>query len=189
MNYPPRLPEQPIIDSMTDSLKEIIPLKIEEIMQRQDEVNEAYQTKIKVLDKVHIDEPTEYFWVLLAEIERQEYFQLQKWLKYWLRLAEANKDERIWQVHKVGGTGFTDADVEKARAFPIEELYGGKLRAVGSRYTGKCPFHEERTPSFYIFTQDNHFHCFGCGKHGDAIDFYMLQNDCSFQIAIGDLIK
>ena len=39
-----------------------------------------------------------------------------------------------------------------------------------------CPFHDDRTPSMKI---DNHYYCFGCGEHGDSIDFYSKYNNCS----------
>ena len=34
-----------------------------------------------------------------------------------------------------------------------------------------CPFHNERTPSFKVY--EDHYHCFGCGEHGDHVDFYL----------------
>ena len=47
------------------------------------------------------------------------------------------------------------------------------LRRVGTRWTGLCPFHEERTPSFSVNAEEKLFHCFGCQKGGDAIGFVM----------------
>lgn len=54
---------------------------------------------------------------------------------------------------------------------PLEKLIGEtvSLKKRGSQLSGCCPFHEEKTPSFYIYS-DN-YHCFGCGAHGDAISF------------------
>ena len=46
-----------------------------------------------------------------------------------------------------------------------------RLRKVGGRYTGLCPFHEERTPSFSVSPDRGTYHCFGCGVGGDAISF------------------
>jgi hypothetical protein len=45
------------------------------------------------------------------------------------------------------------------------------LRKSGPRWTAPCPFHNEKTPSFMVY--DDHFHCFGCGASGSAIDFLM----------------
>ncbi len=46
-----------------------------------------------------------------------------------------------------------------------------QLRKAGSRYTGRCPFHEERTPSFSVNAVDKLYYCFGCGAKGDLITF------------------
>ena len=45
------------------------------------------------------------------------------------------------------------------------------LRKQGARLVGRCPFHEERTPSFCVNAVDKLYHCFGCGKGGDTIEF------------------
>ena len=43
------------------------------------------------------------------------------------------------------------------------------MKQQSGRALGCCPFHEENTPSFYVFK--DHYHCFGCGAHGDSISF------------------
>ena len=45
------------------------------------------------------------------------------------------------------------------------------LRKSGARLTGRCPFHEERTPSFSVNPVDKLYYCFGCGAGGDVISF------------------
>jgi DNA primase len=50
---------------------------------------------------------------------------------------------------------------------------------------GCCPFHAERTASFYAY--DDHYHCFGCGAHGDCITFIMETQKCSFSEAVAQL--
>jgi DNA primase len=46
-----------------------------------------------------------------------------------------------------------------------------RLRKVGGRYTGLCPFHQEKSPSFSVSPDRGTYHCFGCGVGGDAISF------------------
>src|SRR4051794_23375926 len=46
-----------------------------------------------------------------------------------------------------------------------------QLRKTGGRYMGRCPFHEERTPSFSVNPTDKLYYCFGCGAKGDLITF------------------
>lgn len=54
------------------------------------------------------------------------------------------------------------------------------LRRVGRYYSGLCPFHAEKTPSFYVDPERQFFHCFGCGAGGDVIKFVMLHRNLSF---------
>ncbi|NGX33733.1 MAG: DNA primase [Candidatus Anoxychlamydiales bacterium] len=50
----------------------------------------------------------------------------------------------------------------------------------GSYFKAKCPFHDEKTPSFVINRSDTHYHCYGCSAHGDAISFLMNHQKMSF---------
>jgi DNA primase len=59
-----------------------------------------------------------------------------------------------------------------------------QLRRVGARYTGRCPFHEERTPSFSVNAQDKLYYCFGCGKGGDVITFVRETESLDFAEAV-----
>ncbi len=61
------------------------------------------------------------------------------------------------------------------------------LKPAGSSYKGVCPFHDEKTPSFMIQKGESHYHCFGCGAHGDAIAFLMGYMKMSFIEAIDTL--
>lgn len=58
-------------------------------------------------------------------------------------------------------------------AHPVSAIVGAvtKLRRVGSELVACCPIHDDRTPSFYIYEGDRRWHCFGCGRGGDVLDF------------------
>ena len=58
------------------------------------------------------------------------------------------------------------------------------LKRTGSRYVGCCPFHNERTPSFFISEEGNYYKCFGCGEAGDAITFIEKIENVNFLEAI-----
>ncbi len=58
------------------------------------------------------------------------------------------------------------------------------LRRQGARYTGLCPFHEERTPSFSVEPQEKLYHCFGCGVGGDVIKFVEEKDGLNFAEAV-----
>ena len=59
-----------------------------------------------------------------------------------------------------------------------------QLKKAGARYTGRCPFHEERTPSFSVNALDKLYYCFGCGKGGDLISFVRETENLDFTGAI-----
>lgn len=60
-----------------------------------------------------------------------------------------------------------------------------QLKKSGRNWTGCCPFHNEKSPSFYVY--DDGFHCFGCGAHGDAISFVMQTQGAAFIDAVAAL--
>src|SRR5438046_10018022 len=59
-----------------------------------------------------------------------------------------------------------------------------QLRKAGARWTGRCPFHDEKTPSFSVNAVDKLFYCFGCGKGGDLISFVRETEGLDFAEAI-----
>ena len=77
--------------------------------------------------------------------------------------------------------GFLD---ELRARTPLPGLIGRKTRLLksGRNWKGCCPFHGEKTPSFYVY--DDHFHCFGCGAHGDAVTFVMQSEGAQFMEAV-----
>ena len=62
-----------------------------------------------------------------------------------------------------------------------------KLVRRGREFAGLCPFHHEKTPSFYVVEDKSFFHCFGCGAHGDAIGFAMRADNLDFIEAVEKL--
>jgi len=82
-------------------------------------------------------------------------------------------------------------DVEKIRAtFPIEQIVhqsGVDLRPSGSGFVGCCPFHDDSTPSLSVGGVPHRFTCFGCGAHGDVIDYVQQLHGLSFVEAVRSL--
>src|SRR6516164_8269588 len=82
--------------------------------------------------------------------------------------------------------GFLD---ELRNRISLSGLIGRRMKLVrrGREYAGLCPFHHEKTPSFYVVEDKSFFHCFGCGVHGDAIGFVMRSYNLDFIEAIEKL--
>ena len=63
------------------------------------------------------------------------------------------------------------------------------LRKSGANFTGCCAFHQERTPSMYVYTDQQTYHCYGCGAHGDAISLLREKERVDFADALELLAK
>lgn len=64
-----------------------------------------------------------------------------------------------------------------------------QLKKSGANFMGLCPFHAEKTPSFSVSPAKQFYHCFSCGKHGDAINFLMEHTGASFTEAVHELAQ
>jgi len=73
----------------------------------------------------------------------------------------------------------------------IVEVIGTRvpLKRQGKEYSARCPFHDERSPSFTVSPTKQFYHCFGCGAHGTAISFLMNYDRLEFLDAVEDLAK
>src|SRR4051812_14851162 len=64
-----------------------------------------------------------------------------------------------------------------------------ELKRAGAMFKGLCPFHTERSPSFTVTPSRQSYHCFGCGAHGDAVQFLLEMEGMSFRETIEDLAQ
>ena len=70
---------------------------------------------------------------------------------------------------------------------PMPSLVGRRVRLlrIGQEHKGLCPFHADKNPSLHVY--GDHYHCFGCGAHGDAIDWVTSTAGIEFQAAVSQL--
>ncbi len=84
-----------------------------------------------------------------------------------------------------------DAKIQEVRErvdiLALAARQGIELKRAGRSFKGRCPFHQERTPSFYVWPDDKSFHCFGCQAHGDAITFMQRLWGKSFTDTVREL--
>ena len=75
---------------------------------------------------------------------------------------------------------------EKAKAQNILEVIESRiqLKPSGGSYKGLCPFHDEKTPSFFVVPEKGFYKCHGCGEGGDIIKFIQEYENLSFKLAI-----
>ena len=82
------------------------------------------------------------------------------------------------------GSGFRHERAARVkREVAIADVVGRYVMlTAGSRgFRGRCPFHEDHEPSFLVYPATGSFHCFGCGEHGDVIDFIMRIDQRTFR--------
>ncbi len=82
---------------------------------------------------------------------------------------------------------YTKDSIERVKdAVDMVELVGARtdLKRVGTRWTGLCPFHDERTPSFSVDAEHKLYHCFGCGEGGDAVRFVEATEGLDFKESV-----
>lgn len=76
-------------------------------------------------------------------------------------------------------------NIESARAVKIQDMHDfGKVRKTSKRIQACCPLHEDRNPSFIIYTDSNSWHCFSCSRGGSVIDFIMHLHGKTFIQAV-----
>lgn len=97
------------------------------------------------------------------------------------KIMNVAPDAKDWQT--------TEADIEEAKQVSIETVFPTKLRRMGGRALGLCPFHNEKTPSLTVYINTNTWHCFGCHEGRDVVDFVMKLQKVDFLQAVNILLK
>ena len=85
---------------------------------------------------------------------------------------------------------FPPAFLDELRSrLSLSDVVGKRIRLIraGREFKACCPFHNEKSPSFYVNDDKQFYHCFGCGAHGDIIGFSMRHDRLSFPEAVESL--
>jgi hypothetical protein len=158
--------------------KQIVPSLLKEFQQQRSELVEKIRIELKDIE-AESNEDLRYLW--------------RSWLKLTLGEELRIVDRHIVRLSRllrlIKGTptpkgALTDDMIQAAREVPVESLFDQQFRRSGHNLVGLCPFHDERTPSFHIYVEENRGWCFGCNWGGSTIDLYMLLHDCGFKEAV-----
>jgi len=162
--------------------KEIIPALIKEYkIQRKHLVRAIIKEHEYIMTSS--DEMFIYFWTAWLKLTKvQDLLILDKKIQRLQRFLKpaSNETKSLGRV--------SDENIESARNVPIESLLDQKFRRSSNNLLGLCPFHDENTPSFYIYVNENRGWCFGCNQGGDVIGIVMRLHDLSFVAAVQFLI-
>lgn len=115
--------------------------------------------------------------------ERQEFYRW-IWLELYVEIPRRELTEKIARLERMllwarGSNDRYAASLDRARTAPIDSYL--KFNSMGF---ASCVWHSERTASLKYYKKENHVHCFGCMKGGDAVDVVMALTNCTFKEAL-----
>jgi len=162
---------------------EIIPQKITELREQRKIISKVFKNKLAEINKLP-DAMSRWFWCSWLNLNEGE-----KLIMIDKHISRLNR-----QLRKVRGLplprGTIKYDLIKAaREVPIESILDQQFKHSGRTLVGLCPFHDERTPSFHIYLNQNRGWCFGCNDGGDVISLVMKLNKCNFKEAVLQLAE
>lgn len=172
--YPGKKPSSTEIFEIFPEARQMIPRLLKEA---EDKLEHHKSVIKKIYDSKEYDKFTKWFLIesMKVFINKED-------------LANVKRLRSLKAIIKGVDNGTISLDCAKQVA--IQDIHDfGKVRTFGKRIKALCPFHNEKTPSFYIFTDTNSFHCFGCNAGGDVIKFVQKLHGLSFKDAIQFLAK
>lgn len=163
---------------------------LEEMRVERAEMKENIHSKFTTFDISNLDErANSIFGCGFAE----GIIEMHMAVKYRMDVPSAESNlrdlKKIWHAFEPKGAviagqtaRITDADLERARAYPIHDLL-----KVSRAHKTLCVWHDEKTASLHVYA-DNHVFCYSCQRRGDSIDVYMAVNHVTFVEAVRALI-
>lgn len=167
-----------IAEAFPDECREYIP-RVLPVLEAQ---FKPFKDKLKLIQDMSVSEPEKdlYRMFVYAQIPDGLFERIQTYCRV----------KKMLHIKSAREEAFKEINIEAAAAVPIQQLFNFKKLRGGSNVSKACcPFHEDNTPSFMIYRHDNSYHCFSCGAHGDAIDFYKQINGVNFIEAVQELAK
>ena len=180
MKYqPPKYSDKELLEIFPEA-KKIIPEKIKERETKLKKDKGTLKECLMSIYKQKLDEFSVWFLERVAS-----FFLMPAILKAEMQVL---KLKRLKSIFSPSGKKLErwQKQVEIARQYPIYEIAKQKLllNPSGDKFSSLCPFHDEKHPSFYIYTKTNTFYCFGCGENGDVIKLTMHLHGIDFKSAV-----
>lgn len=174
------------VKTMADALKDMTSDKILDLTEKEEYLENLLDDRTYIRRKMFLRD-------YRGNNKQQDWdytFQLSD-MKLRERLADIKSQlDNFRYIHKILNpkdkeNKYVPIDLDVIKQIPITDFYREKTKTSGGKLIGKCPFHNEKTGSFTIYTATNSFHCFGCQESGTVIDFYSKM----YKIDIKEAIK
>lgn len=173
--------EQELLAMFSPDAKDVISTKIAELNELIEEIEVKANECMHQINESGADKFSKEFG---REIVKMEF--ITKLDRYERELLRLRRCEQILNPSSVRHISNFQEKLEMARGRPIAEIIGRymEIRQVGNKFTGLCPFHAEKTPSFHIYAEQGQYHCYGCQAHGDVIKFIQEIQGVEFKDAV-----
>lgn len=174
-----KITDKELLVIFKDALSEVIPDKLFELEKEKQGLIDIIKDEIKKIRKEIKAKDQWFYKIFLKHTFITDLLLVEKQISYFLHLKYLSqyhgKNKEDWQEK-----------VDRALEYPIAELVcrDTNLRRSGQNLIGKCPLHEEKTPSFYIYLKNNSFYCFGCSQGGNVINYVMKRQNLTFKEAV-----
>lgn len=181
-----------LIDTFPEA-KELIPQKLEEYWQEATELYERLHWIRDRVDRLQVDTFSKWFYLKAEKFKEGR--RLQEIQRQIQRLERQQLVTEKKEVEKHLSREYFKTIKERER-FDIDKMFsrdellidivrfsGVGIKQIGASIKALCPFHNEKTPSFVIY-RNNWAHCFGCGWHGNFLNYIMKKNNCTFREAL-----
>lgn len=178
----PRLLKDTGLIAIFPETKQIVADLVRELTSKRNKLVTYIGDELVLIYAQSDDEAFRYFWKLWLMLNKGEELN-----RIDVKLARLYRLQHAIDGKPASKGWISDNDIAAARNYPIQDLFDVVFRRSGNRLVGLCPFHKEKTPSFYVFLSQNNVHCFGCQKSFDSIGAYMELNRCDFKEAVSCL--
>jgi hypothetical protein len=177
-NQLPALSDKELLEVFPQA-RQIVPALIEELGQQKNSLLDAIINLNASVNNESEDESYRYFWKswLITPVRDELKLVDQK-------LTRLRRLLRVIEGRPLPKGALEPSLILAAKQVPLEALLEQPFKRTGQMLVGLCPFQEERTPSFYIYTNTNRCWCFGCNQGGNTVDTYMKLHDCNFKEAV-----
>lgn len=188
--YSKELNDKELLDIFPEA-REIIPQKIREYQEERLKLINQIGKWRNFVKKIAHSKKKDCFFIWFWGHAYPKYFCTKRIMELDRLLYKLNHQKRILNgnitdTNKIDWENLKELAKQKSligEALPQLE----KARLCGNRISALCPFHKEKTPSFFIYVNQNSFHCYGCQAHGDVITFKMKIDNISFKEAVKEL--
>lgn len=177
----PKYSDKELLETFPEA-REMIPLKIKECKLAIQKKESEIQSQLDRIYSLKTDSFSEWFGEEMIKC-----FAMPVLIDLERNLFRLKRFECLLNPTKKTNNGFDFQEkIETARKYPIRELARSKLdiRQAGENLISLCPFHNEKTPSFYIYPETNRFYCFGCQEKGDVITLVMALYGLDFKESV-----